>query len=246
MAKILLIDDDALFLEWLSAALTAEGHAVAAAASGAEALLHLDAFAPDIIVSDVIMPLMDGFALKALISQRSNVPVVFISVIDTKGEALLQGAAGFVRKPFMAKSLLETVRGILGAGAQPDILVVDDDVGMVEVMDAMLSSAGFRVLKAYNGREALEVLTRNPRMGLVITDVNMPVMSGLELVRALRADPRWAQVPVMVQTSDQLMARPNVWSGLHVEKTMEKSRFVSWLLEVVEARLGGGPTPPSP
>jgi CheY-like chemotaxis protein len=239
MPDILLLDDDPLFLEWLAAALAAEGHRVTTATSGAEALRRLASYTPDIVIADIVMPQMDGFAFKAIASQRANVPVVFISVVDTHGEALLQGAAGFVRKPFAAKSLLEEIRRVVGPAATPEILVVDDDPGMLEMLDLMLTPAGFRVWKAYNGREALEALGRHAGVGLVITDVNMPVMSGVEFVRALRADPRWITLPVMVQTSDQLMARPNLWSGLHVEKTMEKTRFVSWLLALIEARIGG-------
>lgn len=238
MAAILLIDDDALFLDWLCTALSSEGHKVETAVSGPEALRKLDAHTPDIIISDVIMPQMDGYALKALISKRHKVPVVFISVIDTQGEALLQGAAGFVRKPFVAKTLLEEIRTVVGPGTSAEILLIDDDFAVVEVLASMLTAAGFRVHKAYQGREALGVLAANPKIGLVITDVHMPVMSGLEFVKALRADPRWKTLPVMVQTSDALMARPNLWTDLHVEKTMEKTRFVSWLLQVIQERVG--------
>lgn len=238
MAAILLIDDDPLFVDWLATALAAEGHKVETALSGPEALRKLEAHVPDIIISDVVMPQMDGFALKSQLDKRKNVPVVFISVIDTQGEALLQGAAGFVRKPFVAKTLVEEIRQVVGAGATPEILVVDDDVAVVEVLASMLGAAGFTLHKAYHGGEALAVLAANPGIGLVITDVHMPIMSGRELVRALRADPRWKTLPVMVQTSDPMMARPSLWTELHVEKTMEKTRFVSWLLQVIRDRLG--------
>lgn len=238
MAGILLIDDDPLFVDWLATSLAAEGHHVESALSGHEALRKLETYRPDIIVSDVIMPQMDGYALKALINQRHEVPVVFISVIDTQGEALLQGAAGFVRKPFVAKTLLEEIREVIGPGTQAEILIVDDDVGVLELLGQMLTHAGFAVRQAYNGLEALDALRAHPAVGLVITDVNMPLMNGVEFVKALRRDPRWAALPVMVQTSDPLMARPSFWSDLHVERTMEKSRFVSWLLQVIHERIG--------
>lgn len=239
MANLLLIDDDPLFVDWLSTALAAEGHQVETALSGPEALRKLDSHTPDLIVSDVIMPQMDGYALKSLIAKRHKVPVVFISVIDTQGEALLQGVAGFVRKPFVAKTLVEEIRDVVGPGTSTDILIVDDDVAILEMLGDMLTRAGFCVYKAYDGREALEVLAGHPRVGLVITDVNMPVMNGMELVKALRADARWKTLPVMVQTSDPMMARRVVWLDLHVEKSMEKSRFVSWLLQIIDERVGG-------
>ena len=66
-----------------------------------------------------------------------------------------------------------------------------------------------------------------------MTDVHMPQMNGLELVRALRADPRWFDLPVLVQTSDALLAHDNVWTELHVERALEKDEFRTWLRDTV-------------
>ena len=67
----------------------------------------------------------------------------------------------------------------------------------------------------------------------------MPEMNGVELVRAMRRDPRFRELPVIVQTSDSLMARSDVWTELNVEQSLEKDQFRRWLRETVSRRAHG-------
>jgi len=80
-----------------------------------------------------------------------------------------------------------------------DVLVVDDDADMAEVMEMILSEAGYRVRSARNGREALEVVAaRKP--DLVLLDMLMPVMDGWQCARELRA--RYGRaIPIVVVTA---------------------------------------------
>jgi CheY-like chemotaxis protein len=78
------------------------------------------------------------------------------------------------------------------------ILVVDDDAAIRRIAARALSSSGFEVLQARDGAAAVEILERVPAMQLVITDLRMPRMSGVELIRVLRE--RWPATPVVVMT----------------------------------------------
>jgi two-component system chemotaxis sensor kinase CheA len=69
-----------------------------------------------------------------------------------------------------------------------------------ELERSILEEAGYRVRIARDGREALATLTGDPP-DLVVTDVDMPSLDGLELTRSIRADPRLAGLPVVVVTS---------------------------------------------
>lgn len=80
------------------------------------------------------------------------------------------------------------------------VLVVDDEFGIAELFDAVLSDEGYRVLTAINGKHGLEVLA-NERADLVFTDYMMPVMDGAGLLRALAADPVLRAIPVVVMSS---------------------------------------------
>lgn len=80
------------------------------------------------------------------------------------------------------------------------VLVVDDEFGIAELFDAILSDEGYRVLTAINGKHGLEVLAKE-RADLVFTDYMMPVMDGAGLLRALAADPVLQAIPVVVMSS---------------------------------------------
>jgi CheY-like chemotaxis protein len=80
------------------------------------------------------------------------------------------------------------------------ILIVDDEFGMAEMLRDVLSEYGYEVRLAINGQRALTALEECPA-DLVLTDVMMPVMSGPELARALRADERFQHIPIIFMTS---------------------------------------------
>src|SRR5215467_10084755 len=81
------------------------------------------------------------------------------------------------------------------------ILAVDDSTTMRQMVSFTLSNAGHEVLEAQNGDEALK-LAKNNKFDLIITDVNMPGMNGIELVRALRALPECKFTPVLMLTTE--------------------------------------------
>ncbi|HYO51399.1 response regulator [Archangium sp.] len=79
------------------------------------------------------------------------------------------------------------------------LLVVDDDTDLREALEEALRDAGYAVLGAGNGREALEVLARaRPLPGLVLLDMMMPVLDGVGFAREMRAVPEWKDIPVVV------------------------------------------------
>jgi chemotaxis protein histidine kinase CheA len=87
------------------------------------------------------------------------------------------------------------------AEAAPKVLVVDDQFTVRELQRTILTGAGYTVLTARDGREALEQLAQEPDVRLVLTDIEMPVMDGFALLLALRDDARWATLPVVVVSS---------------------------------------------
>jgi len=106
--------------------------------------------------------------------------------------------------------------------ARPDrrILIVDDETHILQVLSLKLRNAGYEVFTAMDGEEALEVV-RQSRPDLVITDFQMPIMTGLELCRAMAADPASAEIPVLMLTargyslSDRDLAIGNIRHVVH-------------------------------
>ena len=79
------------------------------------------------------------------------------------------------------------------------VLVVEDEVGVRRALARLLAESGFRTIEAGNGREAIECLAKETPAAIVI-DLLMPVMSGAELVKALRRNAFYRRIPTIVMT----------------------------------------------
>jgi CheY-like chemotaxis protein len=103
------------------------------------------------------------------------------------------------------------------------ILVVDDNDDTRTALASLLKAAGYRVVCAANGREALEYLRASAPPGAILLDLNMPVMSGLEFRQEQRKDPALADIPVFLVSGE---------AGL--EKTVEALDAVGHIPKPIE------------
>ena len=78
------------------------------------------------------------------------------------------------------------------------VLLVDDDLGALSALADILSTEGYAVSTATNGREALDYLRHSPSPRLIILDLVMPVMDGWQFLAAQKSDPNFSQLPVVV------------------------------------------------
>jgi two-component system alkaline phosphatase synthesis response regulator PhoP len=81
------------------------------------------------------------------------------------------------------------------------VLVADDEPHIGRIIKMKLEQGPFNVTLAYDGREALEKMESEPDIALVVLDVMMPYMTGLDVLARLRADDRWRAVPCIVLTA---------------------------------------------
>ncbi len=87
---------------------------------------------------------------------------------------------------------------------ESDVLVVDDSAAIRKILQRVLRQTGMAIRtihEAGDGQEALDLLKSNP-VGLVLTDINMPKMDGLQLLAALKNSPDWRSVPVLMITTE--------------------------------------------
>ena len=120
MAKrILVVDDEAKLLRAVAVDLRAEGYDVATARSGAEALALVAQSLPDLIVSDIRMPGMDGYQLARRLRENARtaiIPIIFLTAKDTSAdriEGFRSGVDAYITKPFEPDELLVVIAGIL-------------------------------------------------------------------------------------------------------------------------------------
>ncbi len=119
MATVALVDDDENILTSVSIALEAEGHVVKTFEDGAAAFEYINATPPDVVVSDIKMPTMDGMELLRRIRQNSSLPLIFLTSKDEEIDEVLgltMGADDYVKKPFSQRLLLERVKAVLRRG----------------------------------------------------------------------------------------------------------------------------------
>jgi DNA-binding response OmpR family regulator len=114
--RILVVDDEPLYIRLLKVNLEAEGYEVATAYNGEEALESLSATTPDLIIMDVVMPKLDGITTCIRIRQFSNVPIILLTALGEEHDrvnGLNIGADDYVVKPFSATELVARVRALL-------------------------------------------------------------------------------------------------------------------------------------
>ena len=119
-SRVLVVDDEPQITRVLRTVLSSQGYQVKTAAEGEAALSSFTEFRPELVITDLYMPHMDGVELCRRIRSMSNVPIIVLSVKGeekTKVEALDSGADDYVTKPFGIDELLARVRAALRRGS---------------------------------------------------------------------------------------------------------------------------------
>jgi chemosensory pili system protein ChpA (sensor histidine kinase/response regulator) len=133
----------------------------------------------------------------------------------------LSDSVGFTR---LAPRPAEESRPVAAPAARPrrTVLLVDDSVSIRKFVGQMLDRAGFRVITANDGMEALDRLNADPAVHVVVTDLEMPRLNGFELIRDIRRRPGLRDVPVVVLTTRAGEKHVNLARQLGVEHYVTK------------------------
>jgi len=205
---VLLAEDEEALRLLLARALSERGYRVLAAAGGRDALAQADACEGPIhlLLTDVVMPEMSGPQLvERLQASHPEARVIFMSGYTDEAivqHGVLRDGVTFLHKPCPTDLVLQRVREVLDAARRENqrgrrILIVDDSEADRVLQARMVARSGFEPLQAATGSEALALLERE-EIDAVITDVNMPGMSGFDLTEAIRNSPRLRDLPVVI------------------------------------------------
>lgn len=117
--------------------------------------------------------------------------------------------------------------------AQRRVLVVDDEIHIIHVVAIKLRNNGYEVISAENGAEALKLVCEQVP-DIIVTDFQMPVMSGLELVRQLRGNEATKDVPVIMLTARGFAVDDNEIKDLDISEFLSKPFSPKELLRCIE------------
>lgn len=203
---ILVIDDDATSREIILRQLLKDGYTARVATGGKEGLLMARELKPRLILLDVMMPEMDGWAVLSALKadpDLGNIPVIMHTILNQQEMAFSLGVSDYLTKPLDRERLASIVGKYLKGKEKPSILVVDDEPAARAFMCQGLARHGLITTEAGNGIEALELL-RSRKIDMVFLDLMMPEMDGFELLEEMKKNETLCMIPVVVVTAMDL------------------------------------------
>lgn len=204
-ARILIVDDDLELADRLRIEAFAWHLQIEIATDLNVARQMIDQSPPSVLLLDLSFPgAEDGLSLMQEIQGRSpKIPVIVVTAreeLSDRVAAARLGANVFLHKPLPAYEILKTVTNVLKQKPQEvgsnRVLIVDDDPGFLKLLSILLSSYGMQVTTSAHPQEFWQVLTScNP--DVLILDLEMPEINGIELCQVVRADPEWHHLKVL-------------------------------------------------
>ncbi len=271
--RVLIVDDNAASRHQLTEMLAGWGMTPTAVETGNFALQAMtkaerSGKSFQLVLLDTHMPEMDGFTVAEKIRRSSglrHVPMIMLTSGCSSGDAVRSrelNISGYVTKPVLEAELLSAIRSAVGAKVTDKLaacatssagnsngrrrmrllLVEDNRVNQV-LATRILEKHGHHVLIAGNGLEALAIL-RNNTFDLVLMDIEMPEMDGLEATRVIRKNekPGGKHLPIIAMTAHAMTGDKDKYLTAGMDDYISKPVHPKQLLEMIE-RLGAPETP---
>lgn len=225
--QVLIIDDDPSTRDLLARYLEKDGFAVVTAGDGREGVEKAQALRPRVILLDVTMPRMDGWSVLRTLRadpELGATPIIMVTVLDEQNLAFSLGATDYLQKPIEWSQLRSAMERFKPSEHDGPVLIVDDDPDTRERIAALLTREGWRVAAAENGVAGLEA-TAARKPCLILLDLMMPEMDGFGFLRALRANPEWRDIPVVVLTAKDITVDDRRRLAGQADRVLEKGRL---------------------
>jgi two-component system cell cycle response regulator len=224
-ARILIIEDNQASMDLITFLLNSFGHSTLTAQDGVEGLEVIRREPLDLILCDVHLPNLDGYELARQIKPDPalrRIPLVAVTALAMVGDrdkVLAAGFDGYISKPIAPRTFVQQVETYLrpdqhstfqppGAATSPPpppakratILMVDNVPANLSLARSILEPFGYQVMVAESVAEGL-TLARQAPPDLILSDLHMSVYSGLDFVRAVKADPQLNAIPFVFVSS---------------------------------------------
>lgn len=239
--RLLVVDDDAPLAFALVAEASSWGIQAEVATNLSQARTVIARTRPDVVLLDLGFPdsAENGFALLAeLTTEESPVPVVVFTAQESFAQRVKvarMGGQGFLQKPVSPAQVMKAITQTLQQSSKSEakLLIVDDDPQLLDFVRTVLEPWGFRLTLLEDPQLFWSTLEETAP-DLVILDIEMPNLSGLDLCLVVRHDPHWSELPILflsartdAQTLQQVF---NVGADDYVSKPIVGPELVARIL----------------
>jgi PAS domain S-box-containing protein len=225
LGRALVVEESAPIAEQLARYLVEVGIDAQIDTGEGDVLARVASVEPDVLLLDLLLPTQDGRQLLGALKRdprTAEIPVIVVTVLDDPADARALGAEEWLTKPVSRDQLRAALARVAArrgpastraarrslpslpaAAVEPlRVLIAEDEETNVTLVVDFLRAVGHDVFVARNGREAV-TLTRDLRPDLIIMDIQMPVLDGLQAIREIRADadPRLAGTRIIAVTA---------------------------------------------
>ncbi|RME97236.1 MAG: response regulator [Chloroflexi bacterium] len=222
---------------------------------------------PDVIILDIMLPDRPGWQILKELKQNTatqQIPVIVASVLDESALGSKLGAAEYLVKPISRQQLQQTLEQVCGvqlsplsplptpnpplspnghtAGSAPDekarpliLLAEDNELNLNTLSDYLLNS-GYRVVSARNGAEAIE-RAKEETPNLILMDIQMPIMDGFEAMQRLKANARFAKIPIIALTALAMPGDREKCLAAGANEYMSKPISLKGLAQMIQTQL---------
>ncbi len=245
MAKrILVVDDDMMCLKSVQRYLADEGFDVIGALSGMQAVHIVEETKIDLLLLDIEMPGLSGFATFEQIRELNNgrqLPVIFFTGRkdrDTVKRCAAIGAEGYITKPVVKSALLSRVEEVFShmvtAQEERTILIVDDDIELLKQWKISLSEH-YKVIAVNSAKTALDYLNSH-KADAILLDCDMQIYGGESFVNVLTQKEETKDIPVIVLCEGDGEPVENERKANPVGAYVKKNVSLEELLKIVQSQ----------
>lgn len=227
----LIVEDSQQASELLRVYVESAGYRVEVAHDGEEAIDMAKRLHPNVITLDLMLPIKDGWQVLKELKRHplcKQIPIIIVSIIDEKNLGFSLGAVDYFVKPVNKADLLQAIERVhilpKSSDRPPTVLVIDDDRAATDLVQVILENEGYRVLKAFHGKDGVELAARE-HPDLVILDLIMPEMSGFNVAYQLKHIPATRSIPIVVLTSMEIDQDTQARMESYISGIMSKSSF---------------------
>ncbi|NHC36867.1 response regulator [Scytonema millei] len=259
--KLLVVDSDRQMTQALTTEATTAGMEVVVARDLSEAQLAIASTKPDAVLLDLYFCQNREHGLQflsTLANAQPPIPTVVLTAPQSfadRVEAARLGARSFLQKPVPPAQAIAAIAQALQTSTTPEakLMLVDDDPQLLERLQVLLEPWGFRLTLLADPQQFWHYL-ENFRPDLLILDIEMPQLSGIDLCQVVRNDPQWSELPIIFLSArtdaetihrvfiigaDDYVNKPVIGPELvaRVLNRLERSKIRHQMLQLQKAKL---------